>query len=109
MDITSTPDEHLPQYPKKNPARRRRADAAQRLAGDVIETKQPSMPCFTKTDCRIARRIIKNGMNNVQIQLLGGTPIEADSEMAKMQERKERQHQRVYNKLLRLLDCLEHK
>ena len=99
MDITPTPDEHLPQYPKKKPAHPRRAR----------KIRQEKALHLTKTDCRIARRIIKNGMNNVQIQLLGGTPIEADSEMAKMQERKERQHQRVYNKLLRLLDCLEHK
>ena len=92
MDIAPTPDEHLPQYPKKKPAHPRRARKIQ----------QEKALHLTKTDCRLARRILKNGMKSMEMQLLGGTPI------AKAQERNARRHQQAYDKLLHLLDYLEH-
>ena len=98
MDITPTPDEHLPQYPKKKPAHPRRARKIQ----------QEKALHLTKTDCRIARRIIKNGMKSMEMQLLGGTPIDLNSAEAKAQERNARRHQQAYDKLLLLLDYLEH-
>ena len=98
MEITPTPNEHLPHYPKKNPARRRRTRKSQ----------QEKALHLTKTDCRLARRILKNGMRSMEMQLLGGTPIELNSAEAKAQERNARRHQQAYDKLLHLLDYLEH-
>lgn len=98
MDITPTPDEHLPQYPKKKPAHPCR----------TRKIRQEKALHLTKTDCRLARRILKNGMRSMAMQLLGGTPIDLNSAEAKAQECNARRHQQAYDKLLHLLDYLEH-
>lgn len=66
------------------------------------------MPSFTKKDLCLARLIIENGMNSMAMQMLGGAPMERESELAKAQERLYRQHQKAYNKLMHLLNCLEY-
>ena len=64
-------------------------------------------PDLTKTDCRLARRILKNGLNCMTMQLMGGAPVETGSAEAKAQERRYRQHMQAYGKLMQWLYYME--
>ena len=102
MDITPTPDGTTPKYPKKKRC----------LPPDVIDIQVESgvvmpPPHLTKTDCRLARRILKNGLNSMTMQLMGGAPVELRSAEAKAQERRYRQHMQAYDKLMWWLDYME--
>lgn len=107
MEITPTPNECRPKYPKKTRSHSR-TNTARRLSGDGMEIEPQFMPSFTKRDLCLARHIIENGMNSMAMQMLGGAPMERESELAKAQERLYRQHQKAYNKLMRMLNCLEY-
>ena len=99
MDIIPTTDSYAPEYPKKQTS----------LPPDTVEIQaEAGAVCYpaplTKTDCRLARRILREGMRSMMMQLMGGTPLELGAEEAKAQERRYRGYERAYEKLMRRLE-----
>lgn len=106
MDISPIPEESSPKYPKQKRISPDDIVVSVMEAG-VIAPPWQEKPSFSKTDYRIARRIIKHGMEELTTQLMGGTPIEIGSDVEKAQQRRNRQYERVYEKLMLLLEWLE--
>ncbi len=98
MDIIPNTDGATPEYPQKQLPRIPDAVELQTEAGAVYPPPQ-----LTKTDCRLARRILRDGMRSMTMQLMGGTPLELGAAEAKAQEHRYRGYERAYEKLMRWL------